>query len=66
MAYYFYLGNTLLPVTPQKLQLEMKNANKTYTLINEGEINVLKTPGLTEIEFDALLPNVKYPFATIA
>ena len=64
MAYYFYLGNTLLPVTPQKLQLEMKNANKTYTLINEGEINVLKTPGLTEIEFDALLPNVKYPFAT--
>lgn len=64
MAYYFYLGKTLLPVAPQKLQLKIKNTSKTYTLINEGEINVLKTPGLTEIEFDALLPNVKYPFAT--
>ena len=64
MAYYFYLGKTLLPVAPQKLQLKIKNTSKTYTLINEGEINVLKTPGLTEIEFDALLPNVKYPCAT--
>ena len=64
MAYYFYLGKTLLPVAPQKLQLKIKGANKTYTLINEGEINVLKTPGLTDIEFDALLPNVKYPIAT--
>lgn len=64
MAYYFYLGKTLLPITPEKLQLKINNANKTYTLINDGEINVLKTPGLTDIEFDALLPNVKYPFAT--
>lgn len=64
MAYYFYLGKTLLPVAPQKLQLKIKNTSKTHTLINEGEINVLKTPGLTDIEFDALLPNVKYPFAT--
>lgn len=64
MAYYFYLGKTLLPVAPQKMQLKIKNTSKTYTLINEGEINVLKTPGLTDIEFDALLPNVKYPFAT--
>ena len=63
MAYYFYLGKTLLPVAPQKLQLKIKGVNKTYTLINDGEINILKTPGLTDIEFDALLPNVKYPFA---
>lgn len=63
MAYCFYLGNTLLPVAPEKLQIKIDNANKTYTLINEGEINVLKTPGLTDIEFDVLLPNQKYPFA---
>ena len=49
MAYYFYLGKTLLPVAPQKLQLKIKGANKTYTLINDGEINVLKTPGLTDM-----------------
>lgn len=64
MAYYFYLGKTLLPVAPETLQVKIDSANKTYTLINDGEINVLKTPGLTDIEFDALLPNVKYPFAT--
>lgn len=63
MSYYFYLGKTLLPVAPEKLSLNINGSNKTYTLINEGEINVLKTPGLTGIEFDALLPNVKYPFA---
>lgn len=64
MAYYFYLGkDILLPVAPRKLQMKVKNANKTYTMVNEGEINMLKVPGLTDFEFDALLPNVKYPFA---
>ena len=33
-------------------------------LMNESEINFLKKAGLTEISFDLLLPNVKYPFAT--
>lgn len=63
MAYYFYLGKMLCPVAPSKLQLKISNQNKTMTLINEGEINILKTPGLTEISFDILIPNVKYPFA---
>lgn len=63
MAYYFYLGKTLLPVTPSKLSLKIGNQNKTYTLINEGEINVLKSATLTEIEFDALIPAVSYNFA---
>lgn len=61
--YYFYLGNTLLPVTPSKLSIKIKNQNKTLNLINEGEINILKKAGLTEASFEALLPNVKYPFA---
>lgn len=63
MAYDFYMGKILLPVAPQKLQLKIGNANKTYTLINEGEINVLKTPGLTDIDFDILLPHTNYSFA---
>lgn len=64
MAYYFYLGNVLLPIPPKKLELKISNQNKTYDLMNYSEINVLKSPGLTSIEFDILLPNVKYPFAT--
>ena len=64
MAYYFYMGKMLCPVAPSKLQLKIQNENKTLTLINEGEVNLLKKAGLTDISFDLLLPNVKYPFAT--
>lgn len=63
MAYVFYLGSVMLPVTPGALQVKINGNNKTMTLINEGEINLLKQPGLTEVAFDALLPNVSYPFS---
>ena len=61
--YDFYLGTILLPVAPSKLQQKIGNANKTVTLINEGQVNVLKTPGLTEIDFEVLLPCTQYSFA---
>lgn len=64
MAYLLYLDKTLCPVTPSKIEMKIKGQNKTVTLINEGEINILKKAGLTEISFDLLIPNVKYPFAT--
>ena len=64
MAYEFYLGKMLCPIAPSKLDTKIKGKNKTVTLINEGEINILKMAGLTEISFDLLLPNVKYPFAS--
>ena len=63
MGYMFYLDKMLLPIPPSKLQIKISNQNKTLNLIDEGEINILKKAGLTEIEFDCLLPNVKYPFA---
>ena len=61
--YQFYLDGTLLPVTPSALTLKVANQNKTVTLINEGQINILKLPGLSKISFSALLPNQQYPFA---
>lgn len=61
--YHFYMGSVLLPITPEKFTLKVKNANKTMTLINEGEVNFLKDAGLTEFEFDALIPAVQYSFA---
>ena len=61
--YYFYMGSVLLPVSPEKFTWKVKNANKTMTLINEGEINFLRDAGLTDFEFDVLIPAVKYPFA---
>lgn len=56
--YKFYLDNTLLPVTPSKLQLKINGANKTLTTIDEGEINFLRSPGLTDISFDCDLPGL--------
>lgn len=61
--YGFFLDGVQLPVAPPKLNTRITNKNKTITLINEGEVNLLKTAGLTELSFDILLPNSKYPFA---
>jgi LysM repeat protein len=63
MAYSVYLDGVLLPVTPSKIQTKIKNQNKTVNLINEGEVNILKSAGLTEVAFEVLIPQVKYPFA---
>lgn len=62
-GYDVYLKNCLLPVTPEKIQITIQNSNKTIKLINEGEINLLKKAGLTEIEFEAEIPQVKHPYA---
>lgn len=63
MAYEVYLDGFQLPITPSKIETKIKGNNKTMNLINDGDINVLRLPGLTEISFTALLPNSKYPFA---
>lgn len=62
-GYDFYLGRCLLPVAPPKLAVEINNENETVTLIDEGEINILKKAGLTDIEFECRIPQEKYPFA---
>ncbi len=63
--YSFYFGRMQLPVAPEKLSVKIKGSNKTLTLVNEGEINFLRYPGLTEISFDIVLPMLgKYPFAS--
>lgn len=63
MSYYFYIDSMMLPVPPAKMSVKIKGKNKTVNLINEGEVNIIKTPGLTEISFDARLPNRAYPYA---
>jgi LysM repeat protein len=62
--YEVYLGKMLCPIAPSKIDIKIKSQNKTINLMNYSEVTILKSPGLTEISFDLLLPNVKYPFAT--
>ena len=64
MAYHVYMDKMLCPIAPSKIDMKIKGQNKTLTLINEGEVVILKKAGLTEISYDLILPNVKYPFAT--
>lgn len=68
MAYSFFMvsGDTKVqfPIAPSSLDINVKGRNETIDLMNEGEVNLLKSPGLTEISFTALIPQVtKYPFA---
>ena len=63
--YSVFLDGWRFPVTPSKLDVKIKGKNKTLTLINDGEINILKAPGLTEIDnLEVVLPMLEaYPFA---
>lgn len=63
-GYDVYLGKTLLPIAPEKISMKINGKNKTYDLINDGEMNILKLAGLTTVSFTILLPAVQYPFAT--
>lgn len=62
--YQFFLGNLYLPVAPDKVNITIGSQNKTITLVNGDEINILQSPKLKTIKFEALIPYKKYPFAT--
>ena len=65
-TFKFVSGNKtvlLFPVTPEAINISVKSNNETISMINGKEINMLSSPGLKEIEFEALFPRVRYPFA---
>lgn len=62
--YEVYLNNILYPVAPSKIETKISGNNNTIHLINEGEVNQLKTNKLSEISFELMLPRIEqYPFA---
>lgn len=64
MSYIFSLDGVELPITPSKLTTTINNQNKTINLINAGEVNILKLPGLTTVSFEFTAPAFRYPFVT--
>ena len=52
----------LLPVAPSEIETKTGNRNKAVYILNFGEINLAKKPGLQEIRFTALLPGRMYSF----
>lgn len=66
-GYHFYFkdGSEVLtfPITPGELSINVGSKNKVVTLISEGDINILKSPSLIEVEFEARFPMRKYPYS---
>lgn len=63
-GYNFFFDKVQLPIAPESMEMTINNQNTTINLINDQEVNILKKPGLTEITFDLLIPQFKYPFAS--
>ena len=63
-GYHFFIDDLELPFAPSELKVTIGSNNQTVELINGNEINILKNPKLTEIEFDCELPRGRqYAFA---
>ena len=64
--FYFKIDNMDLltfPITPPELTIKSGSNNEVVNLINGGDINILKSPSLTEIEFEARFPMRQYPYS---
>lgn len=64
-TFFFQYKDTVieLPITPPELEIKIGSNNEKVSLINGGDINVLKSPTLTEIEFEARFPMRQFPYA---
>ena len=66
-GYKFFFGDggdvLTFPITPAELNITVGSKNSVVTLINGEDINILKSPGLTEVEFEARFPMRKYPYS---
>jgi LysM repeat protein len=51
------------PITPGELSIKVGSKNEVITLIDEGDVNILKSPSLTEVEFEARFPMRQYPYS---
>lgn len=63
MAYEVYIDDMLLPLPPEKIPIKYTGQNKTVTLINGEEINMIRRAGLAEISLDVVIPQMDYPCA---
>lgn len=58
-----FMSDMQIPINPERITTKIPTKNETIDLLNAGEVNVLRNPGLTEISFNFMLPNSKYPFS---
>ena len=63
--FFFADGSDVLtfPITPGELTIKSGSNNEVVSLISGGDVNILKSPSLTEVEFEARFPMRQYPYA---
>lgn len=66
MSYIVYIDTIRAPVAPESISIKMKSRNEQIELADQYIFTHLKSPELTEISFDLLLPAHEYPFAVYA
>lgn len=54
----------IIPVLPEKIEIDESGDNKTYDVINLGEINKINVPKLTEISFESYFPLNNGPYVS--
>lgn len=60
--YRVYLDQLLLPIAPAEIKKIVGSRNEVISLINGGQLNILKGPALAEFSFQAIFPFQRYPF----
>lgn len=53
----------VLPITPESFKITNDSNNEVINLINMGDVNIVKSPPLTEYSFTARFPMRSYPYA---
>lgn len=70
--YKIYLGindgeeGFLIPVLPESITFDEGGNNKTYEIINLGEVNTINLPKLTEISFESYFPLNYGPYVSVS
>lgn len=54
--YSFVIDKIVLPLAPSSVTTSIKGRNEIIDLVSDGEVNILRSPALTEISFEILLP----------
>lgn len=61
--YQFWLGDILLPISPEKITVDTKSHNRCEFMVDGSEINLVEGPRLRLFKFDVLIPYSEYPFS---
>lgn len=56
----------ILPVLPPKIEINQSGNNKTFEVINLGEVNTINLPKLTEINIESYFPLNYGPYVNVS